>query len=50
MKVGDDIVDNIVDTEMVAQEEDIEAAKQVAKDWLHKNVMYGDITSFEAYV
>lgn len=50
MKVGDDIVDNIIDTEMVAQEEDIEAAKQVAKDWLHKNVMYGDITSFEAYV
>lgn len=49
-KVGDKIVDDIVDSEVFASDEDKENMKTVAKDWLHKNVMYGDINSVTSYL
>lgn len=49
-KVGDKIVDDIVDSEVFASDEDKEDMKTVAKDWLHKNVMYGDINVVKSYV
>jgi len=48
--VGDRIVDEIVDREVEASEEDKENMKKVAKDWLHKNIMYGDITPVASYL
>lgn len=49
-KVGDKIVDDIVDQEVFASDQDKEDMKTVAKDWLHKNVMYGDINVVSSYV
>lgn len=48
--VGDKIVDQMVDEEVDASEEDKENMKKVAKDWLHKNIMYGDISSVTSYI
>lgn len=50
MKVGDDIVDATIDEEVESSEENKEDMKKVAKDWLHKNMMYGDVTAFTSYV
>lgn len=50
MKVGDDIVDKQIDEEVEASDENKEDMKKVAKDWLHKNMMYGDITAFTSYL
>lgn len=50
MKVGDDIVDQQIDEEVEASDENKEDMKKVAKDWLHKNMMYGDITAFTSYL
>ncbi len=49
-KVGDKIVDQKVEEEVDASEEDKENMKKVAKDWLHKNIMYGDISSVTSYI
>jgi hypothetical protein len=49
-KAGDKIVDEIVDREVTKSEEDKENMKKVAKDWLHKNMMYGDIKATTAYL
>lgn len=48
--VGDKIVDQMVQEEVDASEEDKENMKKVAKDWLHKNIMYGDISSVTSYI
>jgi hypothetical protein len=50
MKVGDDIVDEQIDSEVEASDQDKEDMKQVAKDWLHKNLMYGDVSGVESYL
>ena len=50
MKVGDDIVDEQIDNEVEASDQDKEDMKQVAKDWLHKNLMYGDVSGVESYL
>ena len=50
MKVGDDIVDEQIDSEVEASDQDKEDMKQVAKDWLHKNLMYGDVSGIESYL
>jgi hypothetical protein len=44
--VGDRIVDEQIDSEVDLEDVDKENMKIVAKDWLHKNTMYGDISSF----
>jgi hypothetical protein len=48
--VGDKIVDQQIDNEVEADAVDKENMKIVAKDWLHKNIMYGDINAFTSYV
>lgn len=49
--VGDRIVDEILDRELIAvSDQDKEDMKAVAKDWLHKNMMYGDLNAFTSYV
>lgn len=48
--VGDKIIDQMVEEEVDASEEDKENMKKVAKDWLHKNIMYGDISAVTSYV
>ena len=48
--VGDKIVDQQIDNEVEADTVDKENMKIVAKDWLHKNIMYGDINAFTSYV
>ena len=48
--VGDRIVDEQIDNEVDLDDVDKENMKIVAKDWLHKNTMYGDISSFQSYV
>lgn len=49
--VGDREVDRIVESEVfVMSQEDRDNMKTVAKDWLHKNMMYGDLNAFTAYV
>jgi len=49
--VGDREVDRIVESEVfVMSQEDRDNMKAVAKDWLHKNMMYGDLNAFTAYV
>lgn len=50
MKIGDQIVDEQVDNEVYSSDENKEDMKKVAKDWLHKNLMYGDITAVTSYV
>lgn len=50
MITGDKIVDDTIDSEVFASEENKEDMKKVAKDWLHKNLMYGDITAATSYV
>lgn len=50
MKTGDEIVDNQIDSEVFASDENKEDMKKVTKDWLHKNLMYGDITAVTSYV
>lgn len=48
--VGDKIVDEIIDREVKASDQDKEDMKKVAKDWLHKNIMYGDINAVTSYI
>ena len=48
--VGDKIVDQQIDAEVDADNVDKENMKIVAKDWLHKNIMYGDLNLFVSYV
>lgn len=48
--VGDRIIDQIIDQEVAASNEDKENMKAVAKDWLHKNIMYGDINAVTSYL
>lgn len=48
--VSDRIVDELVDRWFTGQDEDREGMKEVAKDWLHKNAMYGDVGSVAAFV
>ena len=49
--VGDREVDRIVESEVfVMSQEDRDNMKIVAKDWLHKNIMYGDLNAFTSYV
>ena len=48
--VGDKIVDEIIDREVKASDQDKEDMKKVAKDWLHKNIMYGDISAVTSYI
>lgn len=48
--VGDKIVDEQINNEVDADDIDKENMKTVAKDFLHKNVMYGDLNAFESYV
>jgi len=50
MKVGDDLVDATIDEEVESSEENKEDMKKVAKDWLHKNMMYGDVNAVASYV
>jgi hypothetical protein len=50
MQVGDQIVDDQIDNEVFSSDENKEDMKKVAKDWLHKNLMYGDITAVTSYV
>jgi uncharacterized protein YpbB len=50
MKVGDDIVDSQIDQEVESSIENREEMKKVAKDWLHKNMMYGDINAVTSYL
>ena len=50
MITGDKIVDDTIDSEVFASEENKEDMKKVAKDWLHKNLMYGDINAATSYV
>lgn len=50
MQVGDQIVDDQIDSEVFSSQENKEDMKKVAKDWLHKNLMYGDITAVTSYV
>ena len=50
MQVGDQIVDEQIDSEVFSSDENKEDMKKVAKDWLHKNLMYGDITAVTSYV
>jgi hypothetical protein len=50
MKVGDDIVDAQIDEEVESSYENREDMKRVAKDWLHKNMMYGDINATTSYI
>lgn len=50
IKVGDDIVDAQVDQEVDASDQDKADMKEVAKDWLHKNIMYGDLNAVSNYV
>jgi hypothetical protein len=50
VKVGDDIVDQQVDLEVEASDQDKEDMKRVAKDWLHKNIMYGDLNVVSSYI
>ena len=49
-KVGDDIVDAQIDQEVEASDQDKEDMKKVAKDWLHRNVMYGDLNVVSNYI
>ena len=49
--VGDREVDRIIESEVfVMSQEDRDNMKTVAKDWLHKNIMYGDLNAFTSYV
>jgi len=48
--VGDKIVDQIIDQEVSKSDFEKENMKKVAKDWLHKNIMYGDINSAIKYI
>ena len=41
--VGDQIVDNSIDEFVTAEKQDKESMKIVYKDWLHRNLYYGDI-------
>lgn len=50
MKVGDDLVDAAIDDEVEASDIDKEDMKKVAKDWLHKNMMYGDVNAVASYI
>ena len=50
MTIGDQIVDDQIDSEVFSSEENKEDMKKVAKDWLHKNLMYGDINVVTSYV
>lgn len=50
MIVGDKIVDETIDTEVFSSDENKEDMKKVAKDWLHKNLMYEDITAATSYI
>lgn len=50
MQIGDQIVDETIDSEVFSSDENKENMKKVAKDWLHKNLMYGDITAVTSYV
>jgi hypothetical protein len=50
MKVGDDLVDAAIDDEVEASDVDKEDMKKVAKDWLHKNMMYGDVNAVASYI
>lgn len=50
MQIGDQIVDDQIDKEVFSSDENKEDMKKVAKDWLHKNLMYGDITAVTSYV
>lgn len=48
--VTDKIVDDIVDNEVVTSEDSTkDDMKQVLKDYLHRNVMYGDINTWYEY-
>lgn len=49
-KVADDVIDQQIDQEVESSEENKEEMKKVAKDWLHKNLMYGDISAVTSYV
>lgn len=48
--VSDRIVDDLVDRWFTGQDEDRDGMKEVAKDWLHKNAMYGDISSMASFL
>lgn len=49
--VGDKIVDSLVDKFLYNQpESERDKIKQVSKDWLHKNEMYGDLSTIEKFV
>lgn len=50
MVAGDQIVDDQIDSEVFASEENKEDMKKVAKDWLHKNLMYGDSGIVTSYI
>lgn len=45
--VGDRIVDQLIDRYISKSEKEKDNMKQVAKDWLHKNEMYGDTAWLE---
>lgn len=45
--VGDRIVDQLIDKYINKSEKEKDNMKVVAKDWLHKNEMYGDTSWFE---
>ena len=48
--VSDRIVDSLVNRWFTGSDEDAAGMKEVAKDWLHKNSMYGDINSMAAFL
>lgn len=48
--IGDRIVDELVDRWFTGQDEDRAGMKEVAKDWLHKNAMYSDISNIAAFL
>lgn len=47
--VSDKIVDEKIDLYVTAPEQERENMKVVYKDWLHRNMFYGDISAIEKY-